>query len=73
MVIMFVHVRYTMNFPIMLIILAFLLANVFTSNDFSSLSPVVEGGCSSPQDSLGKAILHKNVTGSCEGRGHTRL
>ena len=29
-----------------------MLANAFTSNDFSSLGPVVGGGCTSPQDSL---------------------
>ena len=41
--------------------LAFLLANAFTSNDFSSLGPVVGGGCTSPQDSLGKAILQAHL------------
>ena len=41
--------------------LAFLLANAFTSTDFSSLGPVVGGCCNSPQDSLGKAILQAHL------------
>ena len=59
--------------------LAFLLANAFTSNNFSSLGPVVGGCCTQSARQFMHAhesttgSSHKNVTGSCEGGEHTRI